>query len=181
VEDALHPHTSAQNGLRVAQLAVLERAAEPSALPCSSLDYCLGENTRARNACTSEVQNWRKLIFLFSGHLSFHGNLPVKPPPAPLLPSCLSCRSPVGLTFKFCSECGASTVGTFAAMTQGQSIVGDLSGKSEFTLTARIQTNAAAGTIVGRAFEGGLWRSGGAQGQGKMLFLRSGRLAFDIG
>lgn len=57
----------------------------------------------------------------------------------------------------------------------------DLSGTTEFRLSARICTRAAAGTIVGKSFEGGVWRRGQRGGQGKMLFLRNGQLCFDIG
>lgn len=49
---------------------------------------------------------------------------------------------------------------------------------------ATITTKAPNGTLFAHAFPapwGAKWESGGDQGQGKMLFLRGGRLAFDIG
>jgi len=57
----------------------------------------------------------------------------------------------------------------------------DLSGGQDFKLQARIKTTSAGGTIVGKAFADGLWRSGGGSGQGKMVFLRGGKVGMDIG
>ncbi|GMH96860.1 hypothetical protein TrVE_jg14171 [Triparma verrucosa] len=57
----------------------------------------------------------------------------------------------------------------------------DLSGQTPFTLECEIETSADAATIIAKPFHNGLWRNGGGQGQGKMLFLRGGRVNFDIG
>jgi len=57
----------------------------------------------------------------------------------------------------------------------------DLSGNQDFLLQAKFKTTAAAGTIVGKAFKDGLWKSGGGSGQGKMVFLRGGKVGMDIG
>jgi len=57
----------------------------------------------------------------------------------------------------------------------------DLSGGQDFKLQARIKTTSAGGTIVAKAFADGLWRSGGGSGQGKMVFLRGGKVGMDIG
>jgi len=62
----------------------------------------------------------------------------------------------------------------------------DMSGIEPFKLTARIETTQKAGTIAAKAFTesghpGGLWKSGGGGGQGKILFLRDGKVCFDIG
>lgn len=57
----------------------------------------------------------------------------------------------------------------------------DLSGRQNFILSARFKTTAAAGTIVGKPFADGLWKNGGSAGQGKMVFLRGGRVGMDIG
>jgi len=70
-----------------------------------------------------------------------------------------------------CDKCNAIAAG-------GQI---DLSGAAHFKVTTRITTNKAAGTIFAKAFEHGLWKNGGSAGQGKMLFLRGGKLCFDIG
>lgn len=57
----------------------------------------------------------------------------------------------------------------------------DLSGVGgSFSMGLRFQTSAAAGTLFSKAFEHGLWKSGGSS-QAKMLFIRKGRLCFDIG
>jgi len=57
----------------------------------------------------------------------------------------------------------------------------DLSGNQDFILKARFKTTASGGTIVGKAFTDGLWKSGGGAGQGKMVFLRGGKVGMDIG
>jgi hypothetical protein len=57
----------------------------------------------------------------------------------------------------------------------------DLSGSRPFRIACTIKTDRDSGTIVGKAFDNGLWRDGGGAGQGKMLFLRGGRVCFDIG
>lgn len=50
-----------------------------------------------------------------------------------------------------------------------------------FTLTARLRTTQESATIAAKAFTNGLWRPGLQGGQGKLLFLRGGRVCFDIG
>jgi len=63
----------------------------------------------------------------------------------------------------------------------------DFSGlDGDWTLTVEIKTTAEFGTIVAKSklidgFSCGLWENGGNAGQGKMLFLRQGKLIFDIG
>jgi len=57
-------------------------------------------------------------------------------------------------------------------------------GSQDFQILAKINTKATNGTIFAHAFPskwGAKWESGGALGQGKMLFIRGGKLAFDIG
>lgn len=59
-------------------------------------------------------------------------------------------------------------------------------GTQDIQILAKINTPAtlASGTLFAQAFPatwGAKWESGGDLGQGKMLFLRDGRLAFDIG
>ena len=48
-------------------------------------------------------------------------------------------------------------------------------------LSAKIKTEQMDGTIAGLTFANGLWKDGGVDGQGKLLFLRDGRVCFDIG
>merc|ERR1719174_2609717 len=57
----------------------------------------------------------------------------------------------------------------------------DLSGGTDFVLQAKFKTTEAGGTIVGKPFADGLWKSGGSAGQGKMVFLRGGKVGMDIG
>merc|ERR1719247_2595274 len=57
----------------------------------------------------------------------------------------------------------------------------DLSGDKDFILKAKFKTMATGGTIVGKPFADGLWKSGGSAGQGKMVFLRGGKVGMDIG
>jgi hypothetical protein len=57
----------------------------------------------------------------------------------------------------------------------------DLSGGKEFEFSAKIKTKGASGTIITKAFDHGLWRNGNPGGQAKLLFLRDGRVGFDIG
>jgi len=57
----------------------------------------------------------------------------------------------------------------------------DLSGDKDFILQAKFKTHEAGGTIVGKPFADGLWKSGGSAGQGKMVFLRGGKVGMDIG
>ena len=57
----------------------------------------------------------------------------------------------------------------------------DLSGAVPFVLSARVRTTQASGTILAKAFPDGRWRNGGGAGQAKLLFLRGGRVCFDIG
>ena len=105
------------------------------------------------------------------------------------------------LSFKYCPACGTSTeAGRQQLQRSGQKAVSsarginhvfqgmrvnssdwNLSGENPFSLSATISTTHDAGTIVGKAFSQGLWRSGGGAGQGKMLFLRGGVVCFDIG
>jgi chromosome segregation ATPase len=57
-------------------------------------------------------------------------------------------------------------------------------GSQDFQILAKINTKATNGTIFAHAFPskwGAKWESGGKDGQGKMLFIRGGKLAFDIG
>jgi hypothetical protein len=72
----------------------------------------------------------------------------------------------------------APTLAARAAVGIGDNF--DLSGSRDFALSARIRTSAAAGSIVGKPFANGLWKSGGGD-EAKMLFLRNGQLHFDIG
>mmetsp|Transcript_3308 Transcript_3308/g.6961 ORF Transcript_3308/g.6961 Transcript_3308/m.6961 type:complete len:397 (+) Transcript_3308:29-1219(+) len=110
------------------------------------------------------------------------------------MPFCVQCGQQLTLSFKFCPSCGSSTEAAFALLakntgsgTQGDAEstlsreVWDLSGNTDFALEATITTNRDAGTILGKPFPSGLWRNGGGEGQGKMLFLRGGKLCFDIG
>lgn len=51
-------------------------------------------------------------------------------------------------------------------------------------ILSKINTTDEAGTLFVHAFPaawGAKWESGGSDGQGKMLFIRNGYLAFDIG
>jgi len=57
----------------------------------------------------------------------------------------------------------------------------DISGGVDFILEAKFKTTQTSGTIVGKAFANGLWKNGGSAGQGKMVFLRHGRVGMDIG
>jgi len=57
----------------------------------------------------------------------------------------------------------------------------DISGGVDFSLEAKFKSTAAGGTIVGKAFANGLWKNGGSAGQGKMVFLRGGKVGMDIG
>ena len=57
----------------------------------------------------------------------------------------------------------------------------DLSGAIDFSASALIKTTQPAGTVFCKAFPRGLWQNGGDSGQGKMLFLRNGRVCFDVG
>jgi hypothetical protein len=61
----------------------------------------------------------------------------------------------------------------------------NMGGEDPFIALAVINTSKPEGTIFGKCFRGGRWRNGGevgqGVGQGKMLFLRGGRLCFDIG
>ena len=57
----------------------------------------------------------------------------------------------------------------------------DLGGRVDFMLSATVTTTSPRGTIVAKAFPGGLWRDGAPNGQAKLLFLRDGLLCFDIG
>jgi hypothetical protein len=57
----------------------------------------------------------------------------------------------------------------------------DISGGVDFILEAKFKTTAAGGTIVGKAFANGLWKNGGSAGQGKMVFLRGGKVGMDMG
>jgi len=57
-------------------------------------------------------------------------------------------------------------------------------GTQDLQILAKIKTTTPNGTLFAHAFPatwGAKWESGGTQGQGKMLFLRNGRLCFDIG
>ena len=64
-----------------------------------------------------------------------------------------------------------------------------IDGHHDFDLRTTITTTSEAGTIVGKCFPGGIWRNGVApdarsaaeEYQCKMLFVRGGRLCFDIG
>ena len=101
-------------------------------------------------------------------------------------------------TFKFCPRCGNNlteakaiafgkgkgTVSKLPAAAASQSPSAsswDLSGQVPFTLTARIRTSKERGSIAAKCFPSGLWKNGGHEGQGKMLFLRKGVVCFDIG
>ena len=67
---------------------------------------------------------------------------------------------------------GAFTAGCEAAMAKD-----DMNGaQGDFKLTAKIQNGHAASTIFAKAFDRGLWKNGGSAGQGKMLFLRNGKV-----
>lgn len=57
-------------------------------------------------------------------------------------------------------------------------------GTQDLQILSKINTKAKAGTLFAHAFPakwGAMWESGGDNGQGKMLFLRDGKLCFDIG
>jgi hypothetical protein len=57
-------------------------------------------------------------------------------------------------------------------------------GTQDLQILAKINTTEQNGTLFAHAFPakwGAKWESGGNGGQGKMLFLRGGRLCFDIG
>lgn len=60
-----------------------------------------------------------------------------------------------------------------------------MDGSQDFKIDAKIKTEAANGTIFvwGKAapWGGAMWTDGGKNGQSKMLFLREGKLSFDIG
>jgi len=56
----------------------------------------------------------------------------------------------------------------------------DLSGAVDFELSVKTKTKKASATLVAKAFKDGLWKNG-RTGQGKLLFLRGGKLSFDIG
>ena len=64
-----------------------------------------------------------------------------------------------------------------------------IDGLHDFDLRTTITTTSEAGTIAGKCFPGGIWRNGVApdarsaaeEYQCKMLFVRGGRLCFDIG
>lgn len=61
---------------------------------------------------------------------------------------------------------------------------GDWSGATEFEVSCRICTRDNDGAIVGKARQQGDglgWQCGDGQGECKLLFLRGGHLAFDIG
>ena len=60
-----------------------------------------------------------------------------------------------------------------------------MSGATDFAMHAAIATRQD-GVIFGRALptadgHGGLWANGGSRGQGKMLFIRRGKVCFDVG
>mmetsp|Transcript_15555 Transcript_15555/g.32054 ORF Transcript_15555/g.32054 Transcript_15555/m.32054 type:complete len:400 (+) Transcript_15555:26-1225(+) len=104
---------------------------------------------------------------------------------------CCECGIKASFEWKFCAKCGNNLSASKKALSgqqkrpsparshQGGSW--DLSGDSAFILTARIKSSFDAGMIAAKCFPGGLWKNGGDEGQGKMLFLRGGRLCFDIG
>jgi len=57
-------------------------------------------------------------------------------------------------------------------------------GSQDLQILAKIKTTSPNGTLFAHAFPakwGAKWESGGSQGQAKMLFLRNGKLCFDIG
>jgi len=57
-------------------------------------------------------------------------------------------------------------------------------GTQDLQILSKINTTESAGTLFAHAFPatwGAKWESGGDDGQGKMLFLREGKLCFDIG
>jgi len=57
-------------------------------------------------------------------------------------------------------------------------------GTQDLQILSKINTDKPNGTLFAHAFPadwGAKWESGGDDGQGKMLFLRDGRLTFDIG
>jgi hypothetical protein len=56
----------------------------------------------------------------------------------------------------------------------------DLSGAVNFELSVMAKTTKASATLVAKAFKDGLWKNGGGA-QEKLLFLRGGKLSFDIG
>lgn len=74
---------------------------------------------------------------------------------------------------------------TTAAATAAPTASMDMSGAVDFVFSATIKTTHGAGSIFAKAFANsdgsGLWKSGGSEGQAKMLFLRNSRLCFDIG
>lgn len=58
-----------------------------------------------------------------------------------------------------------------------------MDGSQDFNIKLKIKTENPMGSILVRAETaawGGFWKDGGSQGQGKMLFLRDGKLCFDI-
>jgi hypothetical protein len=57
----------------------------------------------------------------------------------------------------------------------------DMSGAKDFEFSAKIKTKGESGTIITKAFDHGMWRNGNPGGQAKLLFLRGGKVGFDIG
>ncbi|GMH80064.1 hypothetical protein TrST_g2843 [Triparma strigata] len=103
-------------------------------------------------------------------------NLDQKPKATPIIPR----LAPAQPTAPRVMHAGGETQDLYANGYQSK-VSWDLSGQTPFTLECEIETSADAATIIAKPFHNGLWRNGGGQGQGKMLFLRGGRVSFDIG
>eukprot|EP00808_Paulinella_micropora_P008146 g21726.t1 len=56
-----------------------------------------------------------------------------------------------------------------------------MDGSLPFCLVVSFQTRQHSAALVSQAFEGGHWRNGQGRGQVKLMFIRAGRLNFDIG